>query len=294
MAKTAARYTRCAVRFVHWVRDNGDDAESAHDFDGLLVEYLQYIYEQGFGKSEGVNALYGILNRAPWLKEHLPMAKRALKGWTKRQPSVAWPPVTWPVCVAIGVKMATNGQHSAGVACVLAFDCLLRISELLALRARDIVMAGDPRVGMRFEGMWLRLAKTKTGPNKSVRVRSPVVRQLVLLLARGKRGADLLFPYAVGTFRRHFKRACADLRVSSDVVVHSLRHGGATHLYTEEKMAVGDIAEHGRWASVESARHYLQACRAVLMAREAEVVVELGRVLASDLVRSFALAQKHI
>ena len=66
------------MRFVHWVRDNGDDAESAHDFDGLLVEYLQYIYEQGFGKSEGVNALYGILNRAPWLKEHLPMCTQGL------------------------------------------------------------------------------------------------------------------------------------------------------------------------------------------------------------------------
>ena len=186
-----------------------------------------------------------------------------------------------------------DGSLRAGVACVLAFDCLLRVNELLALRVCDVVQAGDRRVGDRFDGMWLRLAKTKTGSNKSVQVRNPAVRALVMQLLRYAHSSHKLFPYSASTFRSHFKRAAADIGVSKDVVVHSLRHGGATHLFTEEKMAIAEIAEHGRWASVESARHYLQACRALLMARAAERVVDVGRRLAADLVASFALAQKH-
>ena len=221
------------------------------------------------------------------------MTRRALRGWSKRCPSVPWPPVTWPVCVAIAIKLVTTGSLRAGVACVLAFDCLLRVNELLALRVCDVVQAGDRRVGDRYDGMWLRLAKTKTGSNKSVQVRNPAVRALVMQLLRYARSSHKLFPYSASTFRSHFKRATADIGVSKDVVVHSLRHGGATHPFTEEKMAIAEIAEHGRWASVESARHYLQACRALLMARAAERVVDVGRRLAADLVASFALAQKH-
>lgn len=59
-------------------------------------------------------------------------------------------------------------------------------------------------------------------------------------------------------------------------------------------MDIAAIAEHGRWASVDSARHYLQACRALLMAREAEPIVDLGRRLMVDVVLSMSLAQKHV
>ena len=75
--------------------------------------------------------------------------------------------------------------------------------------------------------------------------------------------------------------------------MHSLRHGGATFYLTDLGWAVEKITLHGRWATVESCRHYLQTCRALLSARAVEHVAMIGRVLASDLVRSLTLAQKH-
>jgi hypothetical protein len=235
-----------------------------------------------------------VLHFCPWLAHELPLARRGLKGWAKRYPSVPWPPVTWPVAVAVAVRMATNGSPAGGLGVLLAFDCLLRVGELVALRACDVVESGDKRVGGGFDGMWLRLARTKTGDNKSVRVRSEAVRVLVRRAIAGMPGNNRLYPFTVSTFRRDFKVAAAQLGVSSDVVVHSLRHGGATHLFTEAKLDIAAIAEHGRWASVDSARHYLQACRALLMARRAEPVVGLGRRLAVDLVLAMSLAQKHL
>lgn len=293
-AKTAARYTNAAERFVQWVTDTGDDAATAADFDALLVEYCQYLFESGHGKSLAAMTLSGLLHFCPWLVHELPMARRALKGWTKRCPSVPWPPVTWPVAVAVAVRMVINGSMAGGIGVLLAFDCLLRVGELVSLRACDIVEAGDKRVGGGFDGMWLRLARTKTGTNKSVRVRSEAVRVLVRRAIAGMPPTNRLYPFTVSTFRRSFKVAAAQLGVSSDVVVHSLRHGGATHLFTECKMDIAAIAEHGRWASVDSARHYLQACRALLMAREAEPIVDLGRRLMVDVVLSMSLAQKHV
>jgi hypothetical protein len=72
-----------------------------------------------------------------------------------------------------------------------------------------------------------------------------------------------------------------------------MRQGGATYLFTERSWSVANIAEHGRWADVDSARHYLQTCGALLSARAAEPVVDLGRVLLLDLVEAVRLAQKH-
>jgi integrase len=143
-------------------------------------------------------------------------------------------------------------------------------------------------------GMWLRLRVTKTGNEKSVRVLSEQVRALLRELMTRTPAGGKLFPYSAATFRKYFKAACSDLGCSSDLVVHSLRHGGATCLYSEQGWSVGDIAAHGRWATEESARHYLQTCRALLAARAAEPVVAAGRVLATDIRRGFLLAaQRH-
>ncbi len=292
-AKTAARYTSAAERFVRWAADMGEEAATAADFDALLLEYFEFLYETGKGRSLAAATLSGLLHLCPWLVNDVPLARRGLKGWAKRCPSVPWPPVTWPVAVAVAVRMVANGSPSGGLGVLLAFDCLLRVGELVALRACDVVEAGDRRVGGSFAGMWLRLARTKTGSNKSVQVRSEAVRLLLRRAVAGMPPTSRLYPFTVSTFRRAFKLAAAQLGVSPDVVVHSLRHGGATHLFTECGLDIAAIAEHGRWESVDSARHYLQACRALLMARDAEPVVDLGRRLAADVVLSMSLAQKH-
>ena len=72
-AKTAARYTNAAERFVQWVTDTGDDAATAADFDALLVEYCQFLFESGHGKSLASMTLSGLLHFCPWLVHELPI-----------------------------------------------------------------------------------------------------------------------------------------------------------------------------------------------------------------------------
>jgi integrase len=295
---TQQRYRSHVLWLVAWAHDNDysdEDITDAQQLDELLCVFIHHLYDSSYGRHNASLTLYGILSYLPGLKDQLPISKRAMVGWQKKHPPTPWPPITLPVAAAVAVRMACNGSVRAGIGCLLAFDCLLRCNELLGLHARDVCEEGDGRVGAGFTGMWLRLRTTKTGNEFSVQVLHPQLRLLVRELVRRTAPDNLLFDYSATTFRSYFKRACAELRCSSDLVVHSLRHGGATHLYAERGWSVGDIAQHGRWASEESARHYLQTCRAMLTARAAEPAVALGRILLLDLPRSFSLAlpQRH-
>ena len=87
------------------------------------------------------------------------------------------------------------------------------------------------------------------------------------------------------------KEVCNDLELEAGYVFHSLRHGGATHDYLAG-VPLEEILHHGRWASVASARHYIQAGRALLMATALPAfVLKWGREVDQNLVKYFRSAQ---
>ena len=60
-----------------------------------------------------------------------------------------------------------------------------------------------------------------------------------------------------------FKHECALLSLSKRYVLHSLRHGGATHYYHRLSWRMEDVIFRGRWRSPISAARYIQASAAV-------------------------------
>ena len=149
---------------------------------------------------------------------------------------------------------------------------------------------GDNRLDGTTQLMALRLAKTKTGSNQWAEVRRSQVQELVRVLLESTKQGSRLFPFTTSSFRYHFKNACHGL---PDYVPHSLRHGGATHDFL---VGVGleEILRRGRWASTASARHYIQAGRALLLTlRVPDGLIKAGNALAKDLPLSLSLAQRH-
>jgi integrase len=258
-----------------------EDPSSASDFDQVLHAFITDLYVSGGHKSTASDLLYGLLRLLPELKGRLPLSTLALKGWTRLNPATSYPPLTWDLCCLVSFRLAANRLWSLAVGTLLAFDCLLRVSELVGLRVSDIADSGDPRVGTRFSGMALRLRQTKTGPNQWVIVRSPAVVTLVrtLLQDRGASQSAMLFPVSSDVFRRRFKKACAQLGLSDAYVPHSLRHGGATALFISGE-GIEDIMLRGRWASNKSARRYIQAGPSLLLQQN---VPSAAAALASDI-----------
>jgi integrase len=197
------------------------------------------------------------------------------------------------LAVTVAVQMVRRGQLRFGVGTLLAFDCLLRVGELAALRHEDIAFPGDARLGAEYRVSTVSIRKAKTGRNQSVTIRESCVADLVRDVVKATKPGQPLFPGGAKAFRRAFKETCAELGISDRYVPHSLRHGGATRL-SLLGWKVEDILLRGRWESNKSARIYVKSGRAMLMAIQVpKRIGELAAVLAADPKASISLAQKH-
>ena len=112
------------------------------------------------------------------------LAELSLRGWNRKHPAVSYPPMTWELAVVASVQLVRHGwlKHAIGV--LLAFDCFLRVGELVGLRKSDVADRGDVRVGSTHRRMLIRLRQTKTGVNQWVEVESTEVQWLIRHLVR--------------------------------------------------------------------------------------------------------------
>jgi integrase len=264
---TLAKYKQGVKLFIEWCIEHNYDCSTIEELDELLSDYFHYLYEEGDGTGKGLAAqtLYGLIKFVPRLDNRLPTATMSLKGWLKLKPSQSYPPLTWDLTVLIACQMARHRKLRQGIATLLAFDCFLRVGELVNIRRCDVATTGDSRMGGEYRGTSIRLRQTKTGPNQWVQVHDKDVELLLLaVVSMAKTDQSLLFPFTANQYRSTFKDTCRQLGLSSTYVPHSLRHGGATRWHLLDH-SIEDILLRGRWASTKSARRYIQAGRAMLL-----------------------------
>lgn len=267
--RTQARYAKEYVAFYDWVVGSPTalSVQSSEELDALLVDYLDEFFElnQGRERSAAGCLVSGINLFHPEMQGRLHGVGRLLKGWKKLRPSEAWPPMSRGHNRLVAYWLFARGFSGFGLAVLLGFSCLLRISEVLQLKAGDVVFAGDAVLPAAFPNAALiRLGKAKTGEEQSVVVSEVWVAQLLKVwMARVGKGA-LLFHFSSAQLRRMFKRGLEAMGFGSvGYVFHSNRHGRAT----EEDLLgtpLDDILKMGRWAAAKSGRHYIQSGAAML------------------------------
>jgi hypothetical protein len=294
---TLTMYKSAVLRFLNWCNIHHFDATNFRDLDLLLTDYFHSMYEEndGKGKGEATNCLYGLIRFLPIVKNNLPTAELSLKGWLKSQGSISYPPLSWSLTVCIAFKMFLSHEIKAGIGVLLAFHCLLRIGELTSLRRSDVALSNDPRLGINFNNMALRLRQTKTGSNQWVEITNKDVQVLVKVLLQRTVNDELLISMSSMQFRSLFRETCDSLGLSSKYVPHSLRHGGAT-LHHLDGHSIDDVLLRGRWSSTKSARRYIQSGRAMLLSMEApNELIQSGNLLAGNLIQAFnlSLSQLH-
>ena len=192
-----------------------------------------YDEKAGKGKQKARDTLYGIEMYMPRLKGKLLVAARVVSRWAKVQPSESYPPLTWDLAVLVAMQLVRAGRRRLGVGTLLAFDCLLRNSELMALRREDVAFAGDARMGAEYQVSTIAIRKAKTGRNQSVTILNADVVALLRTVVAETKPNGLLFPGGSLGYRAAFKATCAALGLSAKYVPHSLRHGGATRLHLQ-------------------------------------------------------------
>ena len=264
--QTRKRYALAVLEFMSWCEAHGEDTiDTVEELDELLNDYFHFLLEEGVGKTKVTSTLCGVMAFAPSTKKKLPIAETALKALRKRQPTISYPPISWELAVVVAVQLVCMGKRDMGIAVLLAFDGMLRISEVCGLMVEDLASSGDVRLGGFFRGLSGRLRQTKTGPNQYFRCVNPEVVRLVGQRMAG-RSSGRLFAFSASQLRYAFKKACRALGIPM-YVFHSLRHGGATHKFLRggPEGNVENILVDGRWKSTTSARTYIQNGRAMAL-----------------------------
>lgn len=260
------------------------DLHAYHYLDACVSSFIAFTYAQRQGRRRQtvVNVVYGLYMVLPAARGCLAMSEQALQGWIRLHPTTPHPPLTWPLVLLIASTMANNGYRHGCLAMLLGFDGLLRISELVGLKIRDVSSPVDLRRGISASPSatlitgrtCLRLALTKTGANLWCELHNPLIAYLLLIHIHDRPHDDRVFDFSLpssnakgaAAFRIAMASVCRALHLEHcHYTPHSLRHGGATHAVMHLGQSIETVLMRGRWASNSSARIYLQAGRAHLL-----------------------------
>ncbi len=286
---TARAYTNAVIGFMEWCERHGYEYDTIEQLDISLSRYVVYLYELGVrvprqgGKTHAVHVVCGIRHLLPSLD--LPIVDRRLRGWHRLQPSASPPPLTFELTCLIAATMAHSGFHAHSIASLLAFDCYLRIGELVGLTVSDVARIGDHRLPAGAAGtMALRFLTTKTGKHQFVQIDRDVIGRLLSVYLDGKDGSKSVFGLTAAGYRRVFHSVLAALDLGHvGYTPHSLRHGGATTDALSGR-SVESILLRGRWASNASARTYVQSGRSRFLSADVlPSAAALGMEISQDL-----------
>lgn len=275
-----------------------NDSTTAAEWDVMLGDYIQYLFETLQPLSLANNTYHSFVHYVPALYSSLPYSKHLLKQWNKyhsRFDHRSHPPINWDLTVLIATCLARSGYHHESMATLLAFDCLLRKSELLSLKLKDVAFNNDARTGSSINQhtIAIRLTKTKTGKDQYVVLLNPSVARLLKFhyhrrLKKDKASNDdLLFPISSFQYSKSFHLACSTVGLGHiPFVPHSLRHGGATHCYMNG-MTIETILHRGRWKSTASAAIYVRSGFSLLLSQEIpQSIFQQGKLIAEQLFNS--------
>jgi integrase len=271
-------YKRGAKSFDEWMNDQKinekkisfTSPEGTILWDAIDIQLARYIHwlmknDEPYYKAR--DALFGVKHQYTAPRKAFRRANLSLSGWRKLAPPQQSKPMPWEVAVAIAKQLTLMGEIDKGIAILVAFDGMLRISELLSITTVDVTKSrpsnyqstttSDCDHKSSRDVTYIHLAKTKTGDNQCARICHTGVQQLIGLLLSNKKNGHRLFPWSTQTITRSYKAAMAQLGIPDIFVFHSLRHGGATSLF-ERTRDINLVKLEGRWASRDSARHYIQ------------------------------------
>lgn len=292
--KTRAGYEREARRFIDFVAREQLPLACALDLDIALSLFARFLYDEGYGAGTGERLVSAAKFVWPIWAPDIRIASVCVDGWRKLRPSTKRVPISRPVATAIAMQLVAWGFPAAGTLVLLSFHCYLRIGEFLATRCVDIIPSASERVGLGNAKMFVSIPKAKTGPLQDVEVRDSAVERIVLLAvaaAGGPHSTARLCALSEYQFRRAFRAACDACGLPGDITPHSLRHGGATHDHTVERMGAKEIMIRGRWMREKSFAHYVGTMRSsIALQKHPVLTVERGAVMVKHLCAAFASA----
>eukprot|EP00732_Lithocolla_globosa_P000550 Lithocolla_globosa_v1_NODE_182_length_5436_cov_23.147742.p2 type:complete len:309 gc:universal NODE_182_length_5436_cov_23.147742:3369-4295(+) len=267
--KTNERYVKAAENFLLWAKTLTDEEpETYRELDILITDYIIFHFYENSRRGHrqemidtkaGVELFLGIPSR------QLPMTSRALKSWDRLIPGKSPPPLTRELLFVIARHLRKKGEMRLACGLIVTFCAYLRINEVLSLKPCDSDVSD--RAGIRVD-------IAKTGRNQFVSFDEGFGLHALRWLKVNSLEGEKMVGVSYWRIRRAFMETLEELGLDHlGFTLHSLRHGGATHDFTQG-IDLKLIALRGRWESEKNLRRYIQSGRASLVGLELPLEVQ--------------------
>eukprot|EP00438_Fugacium_kawagutii_P016319 Skav222801 [mRNA] locus=scaffold1419:399983:408357:+ [translate_table: standard] len=257
--KTRLRYAEAYQSFLLFHRLSPSFALPEFDeFDNLVAEYVEFLWEDGRPKSEASYALAALQFHRPQCKHHLPWSWKLVKTWNQVELPTRATPLTPELLLSLAGQCFIWKQERMGWLLVLGFAAMLRTSELLNLKVKDVHL---PKPHQPKEAVVL-LTNTKSAkrnflPLEKVVIDEQTGLQALHWLIKGLSPGDTLSQVSNYAFRKLWKDLLVELRLDQcGYMPYSLRRGAATSAY-KQGVPLDVLVTKGRWQHIPTARIYL-------------------------------------
>lgn len=250
--KTKERYERAVGRLLPFL----EAQPSLDDLDGVLCDYIELEWSRGESVGYIADTLSGMHFFWPQIKGSLRLAWKMFKSWRRIESPQKAPPLTVSIVKAVIGRSVELNDLAFGALFALAFHCMLRTGEFLALQYKDLELSDECGIVSLYSSK----SGLRTGSEEAVSIRDPLVLNLLRTLAQVEKHSEgqRLWPYSAQSFRNRFEQYMRFFRIAHlRMKPYSLRRGGATFLL-QEAVPLDVILLRGRWRSLGVARLYLQ------------------------------------
>jgi len=257
------RYRPACVLFFRWLADQAITlAITTTGVDSQVAAYIEYLWEEGDGRNMAGDIISGLTFLCPHMKGNLCCSWQLFKAWSRQELPARAPPLPESWVLALACLACRRGWPDVAAFLVIAVYGCLRTTEGAALLVKLCSPSAD-------RSTWvLELGLTKGGQRRgaleSVVVVSPVACAMLKKVTDGRPKGTFILQRHVADLRKVLQSLLTELGLAHfGIQPYSLRRGGATHLFRETG-SYSQVAEHGRWGHVNTAKVYINEGLATL------------------------------
>lgn len=264
---TLIRYQDVVRLFLAWISARALTIEHGDDLDQALVIYA---HSGEVTRPNFTTLVAAVVFFLPALDNGLPVARAALKGWSRYLPAKHKHPMLFVFVVAVAHFLVQIGAPRCAAGLLVQFGGFLRPGELVSITLRDVALPENvssvrtTTAGTALIALGTPERGTKVNRQQVAKVTHPLAVAALRWLKHTATGQQLI-GVSYPQYYQHFKQAVSatGLRaVGLDFTPHCPRAGAATQA-SLEGMSVPDLKDAGRWASEQSLKIYLDIATAM-------------------------------
>lgn len=152
--KTRERYSKALSKFFEYMRvRNLQLPRQRLHLDGMISDYLEYIWSAGEGRSLASDTMAALQDRDPGVKGHLGGSWRLLRTWISNEIPNRAPPLSPEALHTLVGYALFRKEYTFALSLLLGFYGMLRTGELLAIRNCDISQSNASSIAVISLGM---------------------------------------------------------------------------------------------------------------------------------------------